>query len=169
MAENRLQGASQGARASAPYSATGDGKTVGDLPGSPRPEEFDVAAVVLDRRISIGSLPRAFIGLLVVAGRWQGEPEGGAGAGLRLDPDPPAVMFDDLLADRQAVCLGVGMSVGGPTGEARPPTAEVLANALLAACNGDCSVAIRLLRRTLDVLLKAQGARLSEGPSWPQP
>ena len=61
------------------------------------------------------------------------------------------------------------MSVGGPTGEARPPTPEVLANALLTACNGDCSVAIRLLRRTLDVLLKAQGAGLSEDPSWPQP
>jgi len=29
------------------------------------------------------------------------------------------------------------MSDGGPTGEDRPPTAEVLANALLAACNGD--------------------------------
>jgi hypothetical protein len=61
------------------------------------------------------------------------------------------------------------MSDGGPTGEDRPPTAEVLANALLAACNGDCSVAIRLLRRTLDVLLKAQGARLSKGPSGGQP
>ena len=61
------------------------------------------------------------------------------------------------------------MSDGGPTGEDRPPTAEVLANALLAACNGDCSTAIRLLRRTLDVLFKAQGVRLSEGPSWPQP
>ena len=61
------------------------------------------------------------------------------------------------------------MSVGGPTGEDRPPTAEVLANALLAACNGDCSVAIRLLRRTLDVLLKAQGTSLSKGRRWPQP
>jgi hypothetical protein len=60
------------------------------------------------------------------------------------------------------------MSVGGPTGEARPPTAEVLASALLAACNGDCSIAIRLLRRTLDVLPKTQGARLSEGPLRPQ-
>jgi hypothetical protein len=48
------------------------------------------------------------------------------------------------------------MTVGGPTSEARPPRAEVLASALLAACNGDYSVAIRLLRRTLDVLLKAQ-------------
>ena len=40
--------------------------------------------------------------LLVVAGRWQGEPERGAGTGLRLDPDAPAVVFDDLLADREA-------------------------------------------------------------------
>ena len=61
------------------------------------------------------------------------------------------------------------MSVGGPTGEDRPPTAEVLANALLAACNGDSSVAIRLLRRTLDVLLQAQEARLSKSRSWSQP
>jgi hypothetical protein len=57
------------------------------------------------------------------------------------------------------------MSVGGPTGEARPPTAEVLASALLAACSGDNSVAIRLLRRTRDVFLKTQGAGPSEGPS----
>ena len=69
----------------------------------------------------------------------------------------------------RVVCSGVALSVGGPTGEARPPTAEVLASALLAACNGDSTVAIRLLRRTRDVLLKTQGAGPSEGPSWPQP
>jgi len=57
------------------------------------------------------------------------------------------------------------MSVGGPTSEARPPREEMLANALLAACNGDYSVAVALLRRTLDVLLKAQAAKLSAGPS----
>ncbi len=61
------------------------------------------------------------------------------------------------------------MSVGGPTGEARLPAAEALASALLAACNGDSSVAIRLLRRTCDVLLKTQGVGPSERPSWPQP
>jgi len=61
------------------------------------------------------------------------------------------------------------MSVGGPTGEPRPPTAEVLATALLAACNGDSSDAIRLLRRTRDVLRKTQGAGPGEGPSPPQP
>ena len=56
------------------------------------------------------------------------------------------------------------MSVGGPTGEARPPRTEVLASTLLAACNGDYSVAIRLLGRTRDVLIKAQGATHSAPP-----
>ena len=59
------------------------------------------------------------------------------------------------------------MSVGGPTGEARPPTADVLASVLLAACHGDYDFAIRLLRRTLDVLVKARGTRLNEGSWWP--
>lgn len=71
-------------------------------------------------------------------------------------PDQAAVS----LAWSRLVCLGVAMSVGGPTSEARSPRAEVLASALLAACNGDYSVAVRLLRRTLDVLRKAQGSRL---------
>ena len=61
------------------------------------------------------------------------------------------------------------MSAGGPTGEARPPTAEVLASALLAACNGDRNAAFRLLRRTLDVLPKSEGTGLSEDSSRPQP
>lgn len=52
------------------------------------------------------------------------------------------------------------MSVGALTGEARSPTADALASALLAACDGDYGVAIRLVRRTLDVLLKAQVPRL---------
>lgn len=59
------------------------------------------------------------------------------------------------------------MSVGALTGEARSPTADALASALLAACDGDYGVAIRLVRRTLDVLLKAQVARLNEG-TWPR-
>jgi hypothetical protein len=58
------------------------------------------------------------------------------------------------------------MSAGGPTGQARPPTADALASALLAACDGDYSLAIRLLCATLDVLRKAQAARLNDGASW---
>lgn len=58
------------------------------------------------------------------------------------------------------------MSVGGPTGEARPPTADVLASALLAACGGDYIAAIQLLHRTLEVLYKAQEARLNEASPW---
>ena len=54
------------------------------------------------------------------------------------------------------------MSVGGPTGEPRPPTADALASAPLAAGRGNHDVAIRPLRRTLDVLIKAQGARLTD-------
>lgn len=61
------------------------------------------------------------------------------------------------------------MSVGGPTGEARQPTADALASALLASCRGDYDVAIGLLRRTLDVLIKAQRARFHESGSGPRP
>src|SRR5208283_5736197 len=39
---------------------------------------------------------------LIRTTRGHGEFEGGAGTGLRLYPDPPAIVLDDLLADGQA-------------------------------------------------------------------
>src|SRR6516164_4421087 len=49
-----------------------------------------------------GPLPPSVFGILVLRGRWQGEPETGSGRGRRVEPDPATVVLDDLPCHGQA-------------------------------------------------------------------
>ena len=61
----------------------------------------------------MGHPVRSWIPLAVVI-CMKGRPERGADTGLRLDPDAPAVMFDDLLADREAAFLQIARPLPVP-------------------------------------------------------
>lgn len=51
------------------------------------------------------------------------------------------------------------MSAGGPTSTSRPPAPEVLAAALLAACEGDRAAVARLLADTAAVVARRPSLR----------
>src|SRR5262249_20536891 len=60
-------------------------------------------------------LPRLVTGMLALRKRWQGEPEAGPSRDRRVEPDPAAVILDDLPYHGQAYsCAGIGRLVVQP-------------------------------------------------------